>query len=195
MKEMKINEHYIYEIKGVKVGCTKNIENRIKLYSYKGIFYKFDDFKILEILKNKTDEEAEMVEREFQIKLGYNTDDSSYCNSIKAQKIRAQKAVETNRKNETGCFFDKKLQSNAGKIGGKITAEIYKKNGKGLYDSKVQSMGGKASVEVSRKNGTGMFGLKFRAKIKCKYCDIIAEPGNIARWHNEKCKYKFNNIK
>jgi hypothetical protein len=27
-------------------------------------------------------------------------------------------------------------------------------------------------------------------KIKCKYCDFIGNPGNVGRYHNEKCKNK-----
>ena len=27
-------------------------------------------------------------------------------------------------------------------------------------------------------------------KVKCKYCDFIGNPGNIGRYHNEKCKHR-----
>jgi len=27
-------------------------------------------------------------------------------------------------------------------------------------------------------------------KVKCKYCDFIGNPGNVGRYHNEKCKNK-----
>ena len=34
--------------------------------------------------------------------------------------------------------------------------------------------------------------IKPEAKYKCEYCDVITVKGNLARWHNDKCKRKNN---
>jgi hypothetical protein len=254
-------KYYIYEIKGVKIGCTKDLEARVALYNGK---YKLEDLIVLEVLDNKTDKEAGEIEREYQKRLGYKVDKCSYDKSIERLKVRgerggkklhelypnlardtfkktfilypnlasntgklnavnhrlnktgmifneklAKKSQEkshlTNKKNKTGIFDPetrKKAQANA-VISNKLNKtgcwskevqdrmkKTMKENKKGFYDPKIQSMGGKIAAEVNRKNGTGMF-----AKIKCKYCDMISNPANIGRYHNEKCKYKLDEVK
>jgi hypothetical protein len=34
--------------------------------------------------------------------------------------------------------------------------------------------------------------IKPETKYKCEYCDVITVKGNLARWHNDKCKRKNN---
>jgi hypothetical protein len=185
-------KHFIYEIKGVKIGCTKDLEARVAMYNKAGFDYKLEDLIIQDILYNETDEYAGEYERFLQKKLGYPVDDCPYHETIKSLKIQAEKggkiAAEVNRKNGTG-LWDHKIQSMGGKIGGKITAEVNRKNGTGFFDPKIQSIGGKIggkiAAEVNRKNSTGMF-----AKIKCKYCDYVGNAPAIGRYHNEKCKNK-----
>ena len=29
-----------------------------------------------------------------------------------------------------------------------------------------------------------------QTKYKCLYCDVVTIPGNLARWHNDKCQNK-----
>ena len=36
----------------------------------------------------------------------------------------------------------------------------------------------------------GIFSLLNKKKIECKYCGFIGNPGNIGRYHNDKCKSK-----
>lgn len=184
---MKNKKHYIYEIKGVKVGCTKDVDYRIKMYKGK---YTLEDLIVLEVLEDKTDIEAGEIERQYQKKLGYLVDKVPYHKSKKGLsqkgKIGAEKCHETNRKNKTGVCYNKELQS----MGGEISAEVNRKNGSGCFFNKeIQSQmgkkGSKIAVENQRLNGTAAF-----AKIKCKYCDYVGNALIIGRHHNEKCKYK-----
>jgi len=183
-------KHYIYEIQGVKVGCTKNLEARVALYNGK---YKLEDLTVLGVLENKTDKEAGEIEREYQVKLGYSVDRSLYCQSIENLTKGIKKSHDTNRLNKTGFCYDKKIQSKAGKI----SVEVNRKNGTGFWNSELQSelgkrggkIGGKKSNESQKLKGIGVY-----SKIKCKYCDCISDPGNINRWHNEKCKYKSKEV-
>ena len=87
-----------------------------------------------------------------------------FCSNKCSGKISAI----TNKKNNTSAFFDKKIQSKGGKIGGKIswkkTYEINKKNKWGFFDSKVQSRSGKKGIESQRKNKIGLFNPIIRKK-------------------------------
>jgi len=171
-----MNKHYIYEIKGVKIGCTKDLEARVAMYNDKGFDYKLEDLIILDILTNETDEYAGDYEIHLQKKLGYPVDASHYAQCIKRQKIRAQKAVEVNKQNGTGlynfkirsmgikyqkknklAFWNSALQSELGKRG----AAANRKNGTGLYDSNTN----KKAIESQRKNKTGFFNSNVQEKV------------------------------
>ncbi len=253
--------HYIYEIKGVKVGCTVELKQRVRRYNGK---YKLKDLIILEILNNKSDKEAGEIEQEYQKKLGYSLDKSPYHES-KERSIRGsfsgrskggKNGVKTNRKNGTGLF---NKENPPGRLGGRASSakqrlnktgiifneelakkaqkksqETNKKNKTGVYSPEVRKLAQVKAVisnkknktgcwdsnvqirmkETSRINKTGFYssesqrenskkGLKSQkenktgiySRIKCKYCGLKTNPGNIGRYHNEKCKYKLNEEK
>lgn len=76
----------------------------------------------------------------------------------KFQSEMGKRASISNRKNKKGYFFDKKLQSKAGKIAWKRTLIINRKNKTGFcHDRKLQVKGGKATIEKCKKNNSGIF--------------------------------------
>ena len=78
-------KYTIYHIPGVKIGCSKRIENRIKEQ-------KFNEYEILEV---HTDiNTASLREKELNIQYGYqwdNTQDYRILDSIRDASIKASK--------------------------------------------------------------------------------------------------------
>jgi len=78
-------------------------------------------------------------------------ENKSFYNS-EVQVVLSKRAIKMQRENKLG-FFDSKLQSRLGKIGGKKSAEINRRNKTGFYfDKRLQSKGGLASVKSQREN-------------------------------------------
>ncbi len=109
--------YYIYHIPGVKIGCTKNPNNRIKQQTH-------SESEILEIYEDINI--ASKRERELQKEYGYKVDTCDYIsatskmnplNPAKAGKASASKSWKENRDREL-----KKCSK-----GGKVNAEL---NGK-----------------------------------------------------------------
>lgn len=71
--------YYIYEIKGVKIGCTTDMVRRQKEQLSKG------KMVVLEEYTNK--EEASKRERELQLERGYGYDGRSYIDQLKLVEI------------------------------------------------------------------------------------------------------------
>jgi plasmid maintenance system antidote protein VapI len=71
--------YYIYEIPGVKVGCTKNLKSRVEQRQKTPL----GKYKVLGAANNIKD--ASEMEQEWQIKLGYSTD-KGYDKVLKMQQ-------------------------------------------------------------------------------------------------------------
>jgi len=83
------------------------------------------------------------------------------CGMTHKEHVKAgRKGAEINKKNKTG-FYDSKIQSMGGKIGGYNSQKTLKKLKLGFYDPKVQSMGGKKgwkkTNETNKKNNTSVY--------------------------------------
>jgi len=76
---MNMTVYYIYEIPGVKVGCTKNLKHRVE-YKQK---CPLGSYKVLGAANNPQD--AADMEREWQIKLGYKVDGYDYNKMLEIQ--------------------------------------------------------------------------------------------------------------
>jgi len=168
-------KHYIYEIEGVRVGCTKDIRDFIRISkNLAGVEYKVEDFKILEILEDNTSMEADKKKREYQSKLGYRIDKiGRYVKNYQIIKNLAEKNNEICCKNGTG-FFNKENHPN------KKGHATNRKNGTGIYDPEVRAKAHVANrenrtglydpgvrakgLETNRKNGTGVYNSEVRAK-------------------------------
>lgn len=115
-------EYYIYHIKGIKIGCTDNIERRLEQQGYKEF----------EILETHTDIfKASNRELALQKKYGYQIDRIPYFKSVerwgsKAGKIGGRNAVTTQKQNKLGLHTnDKTKRSEWSSIGGKALREKY----------------------------------------------------------------------
>lgn len=77
--------YYVYYIKGIKVGCTKNLKKRVEEeQGYKNYTVLF---------KSKDIKEASDAERYYQEKLGYNVDSNTYKELIN-NKIKYNKMIK-----------------------------------------------------------------------------------------------------
>ena len=63
------NRHYIYHVRGVKVGVTTNIKHR--RYLYRRDHGEKYELEVLDVLENKSDEEVGNIEWQWADKLGY----------------------------------------------------------------------------------------------------------------------------
>jgi hypothetical protein len=73
-----------------------------------------------------------------------------------------------------------------------IGKNVGKDNSKALAMAAVANRGKKLSEEHKDKiKETTVFKTLNNMKIKCAYCDFIGNKGNVARYHNEKCKQKI----
>ena len=88
--------YYIYEIPGVKVGCTKNLKKRMQRQEV----WNSKQYKVLGAANNIQD--AADMEREWQIKLGYKIDKNTYDVILKNQQkcltpeAQAKRVANTN---------------------------------------------------------------------------------------------------
>jgi hypothetical protein len=117
--------HTIYHIPGRKVGCTKNLEYRMRVYEWaEGAS---PEIEILEELHDKTDKEAGDIEWQWADKFGYSRG-VHYTNTLAAIKSSANsnKHREAVRRNgllmyELGIgIHSVESHTRAGRIGGLI---------------------------------------------------------------------------
>lgn len=105
--------YYIYHIPGKKIGCTKNLKNRLRQ----------QNADVYEILETYTDIQiASKREIELQKEYGYKIDTSTYFDSIKKFKIEtAQKAGRASATKSWKENRDREMQKSY--KGGRINAE------------------------------------------------------------------------
>jgi hypothetical protein len=84
--------YYIYEIPGVKVGCTKNLKSRVEQRQK----CPLGQYNVLGAANNIQD--ASEMEQEWQIKLGYSVDKINYNKVLKWQAKR----ITSDYSNNTG---------------------------------------------------------------------------------------------
>ncbi len=85
--------YYIYEIKGVKIGCTKNFKHRQCVQRKKG--------KMVLLESHINIEDATRRERELQLEKGYPVDDKDY--------ITVNKLGAIGRANQTQATIDQRV--------------------------------------------------------------------------------------
>jgi hypothetical protein len=175
----------IYHIPGVKIGCSNEVENRVKNqgYSHYEILETHNDINI-----------ASYREKELQLLYGYEVDKSSYkqVTSIatfesrsRGGKIGGQIGGKIGGQIGGKLTYDKKIgifgmteeekleaRINGGKIGGKISGKLV--GNKNKENGHIQEIG-KASMS--------------RVNI-CPYCNKEGKGAIYFRWHGENCKHK-----
>jgi NTP pyrophosphatase (non-canonical NTP hydrolase) len=103
--------YYVYYIKGIKIGCTKNLKKRVEQEQ------GYKDYTIL--FKSKDIKKASNAERYFQEKLGYKVDLNTYEN-LTNNKTKTKKMIK--KTNHTVTFkveksnIDKEFLLNLGVI-------------------------------------------------------------------------------
>jgi hypothetical protein len=163
--------YYIYHIPGVKIGCTKNIESRIKAQGY-------SDYEILE---EHTDiYVASDREIALQKQYGLPVDRLLYWKSIKQlienpktiPALKNSKLLKKTGKKSLELGKTKENQSKNGKIGGKIAGQIAKDSGH------IQALGRKNMLILHSTHTT------------CPYCNKTIKGTIYFRWHGDNCKAK-----
>jgi hypothetical protein len=122
---------YIYEIPGVKVGCTTNMERRQKQQRDKGEMI---------LLESHTDiDKATERERELQLEKGYPVDLSTYANSYKNGKTICQTKENIKKRVKshgyTSLFKPVNAYKVTSKLRGKYGVEITSKKFLKRFDS------------------------------------------------------------
>jgi hypothetical protein len=115
--------HYIYHIPGVKIGCTKNIKQRMRVQG-------FTEWEILE--EHEDGWLAGDREIELQKQYGYPVDNSHYMVSIKNLKppspetqLKIQESLNRNGTRTGGIpYIDKDTAFRISSSGGKATRSI-----------------------------------------------------------------------
>ena len=93
--------YYVYYIKGIKIGCTKNLKKRVEQEQ------GYKDYTIL--FKSKDIKKASNAERYFQEQLGYKVDLNTYEN-LTNNKTKTKKMIK--KTNHTVTFKVKKSNIN-----------------------------------------------------------------------------------
>lgn len=172
--------HYIYHIPGVKVGCARNLEKR-KLWYSRDVSRKI---KILEILYDKTDQEAGDIEWAWADRFGYKRG-NHYVITITTMKKSPSEWSKFGRKagrraaelGKTG-FQTMSMQEVAAKRWAKMSSE--------QKFSIVQKAGLKAGE-------LGHSGCQKRAM--CPHCGLESSIPVLSRWHFNNCPHKNRIIK
>ena len=157
--------YYIYHILGIKIGCTKTINKRIKNQG-------FVEYVILE---THTDIDiASKREIELQQEYGYRVETRSYKETIPMGSINTLKKIEASKKNglkikESGRLKD--ISKLGGLKQGPIQGQKNKENGH-------MSNLGKVMVEFNNRNQI------------CPYCGIESRGIGYSRWHGNNCNKK-----
>lgn len=203
--------HFIYEIVlstgRRKVGCTKNIESRMRLYKSKGTC---SVHAILEVLHDHTDQEA--GDREWwwadrrECRRGKH-----YTESIEARRSGGRKGgliggpivarqihekktpegksilgVESARKIHLIKALDGK-SATAVKAGHRVAESKGKgSDGKFVHAQNAGRLGGRIGGRRIAELGLS----PFRRRTQCPHCGVEGNVGNHHRWHFDNCSHK-----
>lgn len=185
--------HVIYHIPGRKVGCTKNLERRKQRYlKYEG---SIPEIEVLEELYDKSDREAGDIEISWRNRFGYRGE-SHYADTLtsaragalglnnsmtKEQKhaiglLAGRRAVELGRTGFQNLTHEQR--SNAGKIGGRATANL-----PGHLANIARNGGGrKGGLRTSELKKSGM-----HLQGSCVHCGTTMSLASLGRHHNDRC--------
>jgi len=116
-------------------------------------------------------------------KISQKTKEAMYRPEVR-EKYFAGLSTRDNRSSELEVR-EKRRQSMIGK-------NVGKDNSKALAMAAAANRGRKLTKEHKNKiKETTAFKTLNSMKIKCAYCEFVGNKGNVARYHNDKCKQKF----
>lgn len=190
--------HIIYHIPGRKVGCTKNIVWRKKLYlDREGIL---PSIEILEELHDKTDQEAGDIEWAWADKFGYPRG-NHYTIIMKAIVARGKiggiayssshSPDERSKIAQNGLAnVSPKRRSEIARMGGLIGGRRRAETTSRERRSEIGRMGAAAgAIKGNRKaielKSTGAF-----KRATCPHCGLESNIMILHRWHFDKCSSK-----
>lgn len=151
--------YYIYHIEGIKIGCTKQPEIRVKEQGYK-------EFEILET--HSDIKIASKRERELQKEYGYRVDNINYSQTINNQSLQGSikgGKIAGNLNKENGHI--QTLHLKAGNLGGKAA---HKKHPK-LFS------------ELGKKLGK----IQANKNYICPHCGKEGKTSGMYTWHFDNC--------
>jgi len=156
--------YYIYEIPGVKVGCTVDLHRRGHIL---GEDSRYTDARVLEEIERECDDEESRQlagDREiwWQLHLDYGRDNKHYKLSRDVLAAASSSGGQSLHANGLGLWSQTEEQ----------WARVYRNGG---------IAAGRANVEQQR----GAFALG-----ECPYCGKRSNMGNLLRWHFDNCKKK-----
>lgn len=206
---MATDTYYIYHIVGRKVGCCKDIEQRMRHYINND--GERPVYEILEILRGKTKQEAGDIEWAWADRFGYwrggHYATLNGFNSGAAGKAGGQRATELGV-GLAGMTHEQHVA--AGKAGARRRIEIQTPKQRSEAARKAGLVGGVRSSEVltseqrierSRKAGrrsAEVFTTEQRSEksrensgcvqqIVCPHCGKLGNTANMKRWHFDFC--------
>src|SRR4051812_8565757 len=140
-EQQPLTVHFIYYIPGRKIGCTKNLEGRKRMYlEMEGVV---PEIEILEELHDKTDQEAGDIEWQWADALGYKRE-NHYTVIMNAARVRSMK----------GNSYSFEEKSKIGKLVGEKVREL--KLGIFSPDYKGQIENGRRSGLLTFERKTGI---------------------------------------
>jgi hypothetical protein len=180
--------HIIYHIPGRKVGCTKDLDGRKRMYfEMEG---SIPTIEILEVLHGKTNQEVGDREWFWADKLGYKRE-NHYTVIMNAVQVRSIKG--------NSYSFDEK--SRIGKLAGLKVLRL----GLGVHGltTEQRKINGRKGAEQTVKLKLGIHALTTEEKSRigskvggcvqldtCPHCGLVASIPNLHRWHHNNCPHK-----
>jgi hypothetical protein len=180
--------HIIYHIPGRKVGCTKNLEYRIKNYiSDEG---SAPEIEILEELHDKTNQEAGDVEWQWADRFGYRRgphySTGGWLN-ISPEKKR-ERALKGGSAGGRRSF----------ELGVGIHSKTHEQNLRSGYLSLELGLGIHALTTAQRQeNGRRTAQISevgFYKKDTCPHCGLFGNFVALRRWHFDNCPYNKSKV-
>lgn len=184
--------HTIYHIQGRKVGCTNNFERRKSQYP------EGTEFEIIEILENKSDQEAGDREWFWADHFGYNRGEH-YVSALTKWRL-ANKAAQLPAAKE------KNRQSRLGQKRGpsKLKGTKFPPRPPGQKNKprsaeqlqrylEVNPWAGKLGSEMSSRVQAELLSIgrhHSQLKVACPHCGKKGSSNIMKRWHFNRCKFK-----
>ena len=181
--------YYLYEIPGVKVGVTQDIERRQEEQKNKGSLIVLGEYTDIYQVSEK--------ELELQAEKGYHVDKHPYWYTIKVQN-KLSCTPEAKAKHKANNDFRKASIGSTRKLTAEqviLIRELYKNNisltAADLARQFNVSLFTMTDVIRGNKYSEIPGGMEIRsAKITCPHCGTQASTTNFKRWHGDNCRKK-----
>jgi hypothetical protein len=196
--------HYIYHLPGIKVGCTKDLEKRKQYYPR----HRTRMLQVLEVLHDKTDQEAGDRERWWNDHFGYRRY-VHYVHTIAAGPIGGQSAVERGV-GIHALTTDQRIAN--GRMGGRryaetTTPERRSENAR-IAATKTTTPEGRSENARKRGRRVAQLGIGIHAltpeqrsensrkagcsmRDHCPHCGLESNRPNLVRYHFDNCPHKI----